>query len=381
MSRKISLIILLLLLSVSGAWAQDEDTGDDDTTTATTGDRATIDIFGVLCEDRIVVDISGFMTSGNDVFFQVFSGTQGSGTALTDLRQVQVDGTYSVSDTVQYSGGTLPANTTGSFYFAIANQNDASDTVFSDFADDLQDGCREPGNQVVNSQNTGTTTQAVPSTGTTQAVSTTGATTTTTTGRARNVEDGVFVDTGTSAILSPFGGYINPDYSPGGPVVEIGPTENDPFGLPRQTTPGLVFAECEDYPVAEPGIIYDNDNVIFFWSWFTATEAQMQDHLENVNYDVQYYDALGLPNVQRTDIRFIEGLYWVFYYSELGNLFPGRYFISYKVTWDEPVFDGFSEYGPGTDNDLLVSACEFQVFGNPSGEAIDHNDWPLNVFN
>ena len=30
---------------------------------------------------------------------------------------------------------------------------------------------------------------------------------------------------------------------------------------PRQGTPGLVFAECDAYPMAEPGMLYDNDNI------------------------------------------------------------------------------------------------------------------------
>ena len=61
----------------------------------------------------------------------------------------------------------------------------------------------------------------------------------------------------------------------------IGARLSDHF---RSDTPGLIFAQCDAFPLAEPGIIYDNDTVTIFWSWFTKTQAQMDEHLANAIY-------------------------------------------------------------------------------------------------
>ena len=362
----VTLLVLVALMALSPTvWAQD-DTGDDtteDDTTTSSSPTSTVDFFAVLCEDRVVVDFSGTMQSGYDIYYQVFPNAGGGGTALTDLRRVQVSGSYSVSDTLSYTGGTIPLNSVGSIYVAIGREGSPSNTLWSDYTDELQDGCREPGNTVVNSDSTGTTT-------TTTTSSSTGSTTS-----SRTVQNGQFSDTRTSAILSPFGGYLNPNYVPADDsLVTIGASDNRT--TPRQETPGLIFAECEDYKVAEPGIVYDTDNVVIFWSWYTNTEEQMIDHISDAQYSVTYYQTLPLPNVTRSEIQRIGGRYWVFYYSVLGNLRPGRYFIEYKVTWDDVHFDGSSEFGPGTENDILVSGCDFVIQPNPDGVQPSVNPWP-----
>ncbi len=359
MMRKLLIALMLIgLLGLVGLVAAQDDT-DDTTTTTNTGPTSTIDFFVVLCEDRAVIDFSGVMQAGYDIYYRVFSGPGGGGTALTDLRRVTVNGAYSVSESVTYSGGTLAPNTVGSAFVAIGRTNDSSSTIYSDFVDDLQDGCREPSNAVTTSTGLGGDTTDT-------------STSTTTTGAIGN---GQFAD-GTSAILSPFGGFLNPGYiPPEKPLVQVG--ARDQFVLSRQNTPGLIFAECKDYPVAEPGIIYDTDQTIVFWSWFTTTEAQMQNHIDNARYSVTYYQTVPLPEpIIRTPIRRINNRYWVFYYSVLGNLLPGEYAIEYKLNWEEPHFDGLNEYGPGTDRSLEISGCVFRVQPNPDGRPVSHNPWP-----
>ncbi|GAB4326211.1 MAG: hypothetical protein Kow00117_13600 [Phototrophicales bacterium] len=347
-------VFLLVLFCVAGGIMAQDDTTDD------TQAQSTVEIFVVLCEDRAVVQFTGVMQPGYDIYYQIFSQPGGAGTELTSLRRVQVNGSYNFSETVTYSGGTIPGNTAGSMYTAIAVEGNPSNTVWSDYVSDLQDGCRD---------NT-----SAPA-GDTSTPSSSSTTTTTTS----SISNGQFSD-GTSAILSPFGGVVNPNYiPPEKPLVQLGAREE--FILPRQETPGLVFAECEDYDVAEPGIIYDTDNVIVFWSWFARTQDQLLDHIENANYSVTYYQTLPLPNPITTGIRRERGLYWVFYYSVLGNLRPGQYYIEYKVTWDKPIFDGYDEYGPGTDYPELVSGCEFTVLPNLQGVPVSHNPWPYQYLN
>lgn len=359
MRRKSLVLLAVLLFGATAAIAQD-DTGDTDgDDSASNEPTSTINYFAVLCEDQIVFSADGTMESGFDVYYQAFSAAGGGGTALTGLQQVNVSGDYAISTTTQYSNGTLPPNQVGSYFVAIGAEGNPDNTLFTDTVDDVQDGCAEPQNPVSDTTTTGGT------------ADTTGDST-----GSGTIEEGRFVDTGESAILSPFGGVLNPGYiPPEKPAVQIGAREE--FTFPRQETPGLIFAECEDYPVAEPGIIYDTDEVTVFWSWFAKTREQLQQHIENVDYSVTYYQSLELPKpITRTEIREIRGLYWVFYYSRLGNLRPGEYYVQYQVRWDEPHFDGFTEYGPGTDNPVITSGCEWDVLPNPEGEPVSHNSWP-----
>lgn len=352
----LTLVLVALLALASMTVAQEDDTGDDNGDD--NGFTSTINYFFVLCEDRVVVNFSGTMQAGFDVYYQVFSGPGGTGDALTPLRRIEVSGTYATSDTLNYTNGTLAPQTVGSAYVAIGAEDNPDNTLFTDFVDDLQDNCAEPQNAPA----TGVDVDGSAPTGTSDTTS------------GANGSPGTLAD-GTSAILSPFGGVVNPNYvPPDKPLVLVGPRER--FELPRQETPGLIFAECEDYPVAEPGIVYDTDNVVVFWSWFTATEEQMLDHIENVQYSVTYYQTLPLPNTVRSDIRRIDGNYWVFYYSVLGSLRPGRYYIEYKANWEAPHFDGFVEFGPGTENEQIVSGCEFVVQPNPEGIQPSFNPWP-----
>ncbi|PJF26808.1 MAG: hypothetical protein CUN52_15340, partial [Phototrophicales bacterium] len=147
------------------------------------------------------------------------------------------------------------------------------------------------------------------------------------------------------------------------PVVQIGPSQN--VTKPRQQTPGIIFAECNQYPMAEPGLLYDTDTIIIFWSWYAATEELMLDHINNAQYAVA---AWGNPfsNVVRTPIEFRNGDYWVFYYVVAGNLRPGQYQIDYKVYWNQAISDGYDDFGPGTDNPELTGNCSFTITRNPN---------------
>lgn len=344
--------LLILLGLVSGTAAAQQVVTDPQTG----GTDSNFTVFAVICETQAVLNWGGNMQPGFDLYYQLFSGAQGTGTALTSLRRVTADGQFSFSETVTYNaGGTVAAGTIGSVYVTISREGNPDSSVFSQYVDDLQDGCAQPQNPPGTSTDTGVTAPGTSTTDTSQSPGTTSA--------------------GTSAILSPFGGVVNPNYiPPAKPLVVIGPREE--FVMPRQETPGLIFAECLDYPVAEPGILYDTDDVVIFWSWFARTEAQVQDHIDNANYSVTYYQRLELPNVVRTPIQKIGSNYWVFYYSRLGSLRPGEYYIEYKVDWDRAISDGYDDYGPGTDHPLLSSGCYFKVLSNLEGRTISHNSWP-----
>ena len=340
------MVIMLALASFSTSLAQDN--------TGTQENTSTINFFFVLCETQAVIDFSGTIEAGYDVYFQIFSASRGGGTALSTLRRLSVGGDFRTTETVTFATGTtVAANQVGSMYVAIAREGNANSTIYADYVDDIQDGCRT-------STTAPTTTSTSTSTSTTTSSTTSSSTTTTTVSYP--------------SILSPFGGVINPGYRPTTtPVVQIGPSQN--VTKPRQQTPGMIFAECNQYPAAEPGLLYDTDTIIIFWSWYAATEELMLDHINNAQYAVA---AWGKPfsGVIRTPIELINGDYWVFYYVVAGNLQPGQYQIDYKVYWNQTISDGYDDFGPGTDNTQLTGNCSFTITRNPNNTPVGYTPFP-----
>lgn len=307
--------------------------------------ESNVQIFFVTCDTKSVINVSGNMDAGSDVFYQVFSGSGGTGAALTNMRQLQVNGAYAVSEVVNYNAGsTVAAGGTASAKVYIARESGvkASNTPF--VVDDIQDGCNNPQNALVSSTDAGA-----------------GGTTTTTT-------------TGGSNILSPFGGVINPGVTVAPqPLVVIGPrTVVNPL---RSATPGVLFAECDqNLPGAAPGLLYDNDNITIFWSWFAKTEQLVQDHLAQAQYDISLNTAplenVGISPITRPNNR----NFWVFYTANIGHLKPGQYGVAMHLTWKQAINDGYDDYGPGTDNVELFSTCTFTIDKNPQNQNItDYN--------
>lgn len=296
-----------------------------------------------VCADSVILDFTGTSLVGWDIYYQVFSGTTGSGTAITNLRQVPVAGIYAVSDKLNYNSGiTVAAGGSASAKVDIARESDPTRIDFSYVLTDTQDGCGSPSNTLANGEDVS---GAGGSTGTNNS------------GTA-----GV-----TTHILAP-GGVLNPNLQPEAAVV-VGARLSDRY---RSTTPGLIFAQCDSYPLAEPGIVYDTDTVTIFWSWFTKTEAQMADELASAIYKVKFNNA-DLPMTQLSaPVQRDDGNFWVFYTATVGNLRPGHYEVGFEHTWRTAVNDGYADYGPGTTNPREAGICNFDVLLNPDGKSIEH---------
>ncbi len=302
--------------------------------------ESTIQIFFVACADQAVVNLSGTIDPGEDVFYQVFSGANGTGTAITGMRRAQLDGTVAFSERLPYnSGATLADGGTGSLRVIVAQEDNIDASTIDTTVNDVQDGCADPQNALGTSQDS-----AAPT-----------ATTT--------------IDLGPQ-VVSPFGGFLNPDLvEEAQPIVVIGARRQRGY---RSPTPGLIFAECSEAPRAEPGLIYDTDNIVIFWSWFAKTQAQVQDHLAQANYEVTlnhqpFFDVVVSPIAKRGPNFF------VFYTVQVGNLTPGTYGVEYRVTWDAAINDGFADYGPGTANEQDRGACQFTITRNPTGGSPRYN--------
>jgi hypothetical protein len=315
------------------------------TTTQTQGPQSTVAIFYIACNDRGVVELSGEMQTGFDVYFQLFSAPEATGVPLSSMRQVSVNGSYTFSEVVPYtSGATVATATVGSIKVTIARESDATRSVFTANVNDLQDGCANPtlppGTSTDLGSPTDTALQGTPLPG--------------------------------SGILSPFGGELNPG-RPAEPLVKIG--ARAPVG--RSDTAGLIFAECDAFPLSHPGLLYDTDDLIVFWSWFARTAAQVQDHIDHAVYSVKL-NGETFPFVERSDITQRGRNFWVFYVARIGSGWnPGQYGIEYKLTWDAPTTDGFDDFGPGTENEVLGNSCTFDVLPNPWGIAVNHIAPPI----
>ncbi|MBZ0275854.1 MAG: hypothetical protein K8I60_06910 [Anaerolineae bacterium] len=303
--------------------------------------ESNVQIFFVACDTQAVMNLSGEMGTGYDVYYQVFSASSGTGNALTNLRQVSVDGTYAFSEKVAYiNGATVPFGGIVSAKVIIARESDSTRTLYETTVDDLQDGCAEPQNL------TGTSLEA---------------------GNAESLTTPVG-----PGIQSPFGGIINPNINATPePIVVIG--ARDIPQLDRSQTPGVIFAQCNAFTRAEPGVLYDNDNIVIFWSWYAKTQAQVENHMAHAQYSVTLNTA-PFTNVIVSPIERRGSNYFVFYSATIGHLTPGKYGVEYKLTWDAVITDGYADYGPETDHPSEGGDCTFFIQPNPANQRLtDYN--------
>lgn len=350
---------LVVLLAVAGAvWGQTANT----TPSAPTSN---INWLFAACDNRAVVDFNGTMQRGYDIYIQLYRETGARGSALSDLIRVPVDGNFQVSQVLNYPSGTvLGIGQFASLKISIARENDSTSSIFNTIQDDVYDTCIQP---------------AFSTTATTVVGSGTGGTAVDpTTGQTVTASPGTVISR--SNVLKPGGGYLNPVFAqPQEGLVQIGarPSLNQ-REAGRVSDVGLIFAECAQFPGADPGRLYDTDNLTIFWSWFAKTAAQVRDHQDKAQYEV-LIEMLGAPGqpfrtvnvspiARREDRNF-----WVFYTVNMGSGWqPGLYRVNYKVTWREPVFDGYENFGPGTENEVLTGHCIFNIEKNPYGVNVTH---------
>jgi hypothetical protein len=310
-------------------------------TTVTPGSE--VEAFFVACSDQAIVNLSGTLISGNSVYFQIFAS---DGTPIITLRRANVSGTFQYSERVAYPAGTaLSAGAALTMQVRVARTNNPNTIEFDFVVSDVQDGCASP--LYAESASTDTGIGGGAGGGTT--------------------DSGSGAIGFTRPILAPTG-VLNPNLSAEAAVF-IGARPSENF---RSQTPGLIFAECNNYPLANPGIIYDSDRITIYWSWWARTLDQIAQHRANAQYSVRLNTA-AFNEVRVSEPVRRTANYWIFYTVDVGNLRPGHYEVEYRVTWREPIFDGFERFGPGTENVQLAANCNFNVRPNPDGISVAHN--------
>lgn len=365
MVRRNAIHLLLALMLMTGVTVMAQDDADD---TTATGPQNTVQFMFFACENNAFIDLSGEMLAGYDLYVQVFEGSIstniGTGAPLTDLLRVPVGGSYQVSPVLTYNNGQILAlGQYANVRVAIAPESNASAVAFEDTAEDVQDSCPNPSYPAVD---TSLAEEPVP-----------------------GVEAGDDVPRDSSGNI--FGVYT-PDgeilYIPNAPnpveepLVQLGarPSEAQADFIGRSNKPGFIFAECDAYPQGDPGLLFDTDNLVVFWSWFASTPELVQDHIDAAQYEVYFNSEFTPPqtfqNVIRSEIvERADGNFWVFYYVNLGpNFRPGDYSIGYQVRWEEPISDGYSEFGPGTETEYIETNCTFDIEPNPWGVEVNYRN-------
>ena len=337
---------ILFLLTVSTA-LQAQDNNEFD---------STIEWFYSACEDRMVIDFQGTMQAGYDIYFQAFDRFGGTGDPITGLRRVSVNGDYAAAQEIYWlNRETRGRGTPISVVIRMARENDPDDTIFQEPSDDFLGDCAEPGSTLTDEQ----IASGQPAVGDLIA---------------------------SSGVFTPEGGLLNPIYYQAPePIVQIGarPSESDVPG--RTANPGLIFAECASVEGADPGVIYDTDEITVFWSWFAKTAAQVESHIANAQYAIRLYGQ-PFPDVKVSEIKQIPDSrnWWVFYTVKLGDKWkPGAYEINFSLSWLNPITDGYADFGPGTENERIDGGCRFRIQRNPYGLEVIHEQpaLPLHTYN
>ncbi|MBE0688860.1 MAG: hypothetical protein IH587_01905, partial [Anaerolineae bacterium] len=172
----------------------------------------------------------------------------------------------------------------------------------------------------------------------------------------------------TATALRGGAGAISPTQaSVGGPTGGPLPAATTPAAAvtsgPAQSGAGIdVFALCDDpaFGLPAPAVSAGSSLDIYF-AWFAATRQQVQDHVASAIYEIRLNGApllVGAPAFIRASAN---GGYEAYWYVTSGQLTAGEYQITYRVTWRDPVFDGTSEFGPGTSRPEDRGSCTVRV--------------------
>lgn len=124
-----------------------------------------------------------------------------------------------------------------------------------------------------------------------------------------------------------------------------------------------ILAYCIQKAVRPPAVS-SGDDVFIEWSWYAAQPEYIQDHLDHARYEVRL-DGWNLDDWRQYAANTVveSGVYIVYWYYPVGRLSPGEHRITFRLTWDEPITDGYVQFGPGTDNSVVTGDCTFTVTG------------------
>ncbi len=125
----------------------------------------------------------------------------------------------------------------------------------------------------------------------------------------------------------------------------------------------LAYCDNKSFGRPAPTNLVTGATIDVFWSWFVKDRDLIQQHLDNVIYDVKV-DGKPLENWREyaTSIRKgNDSNYYIFWYVPTGPLAAGQHSITYNVSWKAQITDGFDVFGPGTNKPSESGSCTFTV--------------------
>lgn len=104
------------------------------------------------------------------------------------------------------------------------------------------------------------------------------------------------------------------------------------------------------------------DKVYIEWSWYVSRPEYMDEHLAKANYAVRL-DGKLLEDWTKyaTEMKREAGRWIVYWYYPVENLSAGEHEITFELTWDAVITDGYANFGPGTPNTNNTGNCAFTV--------------------
>lgn len=145
------------------------------------------------------------------------------------------------------------------------------------------------------------------------------------------------------------------------------PTARAPTSAGSPTTPLYnvnVFAFCNDpaFGIPAPANLTAGSTIKIFWAWFASTETYLRQHMTNATHELRVNGApIENVNLYRLDPTRSGQQHVVYWYVPFGPLDAGPYLITYRVTWRNPISDGYASFGPGTNTVFEEESCNFVV--------------------
>jgi|AMZC01.1.fsa_nt_AMZC01002868.1_3 uncharacterized protein YraI len=156
------------------------------------------------------------------------------------------------------------------------------------------------------------------------------------------------------------GALIETDFASLRNLVETPPATSIAAATPEPNRVDIL-AYCQQKRVRPPSP-KTTDEVYIEWSWYVARPEYMEEHLLNANYEVRL-DGRLLENYERyaTEMKREEGVWIIYWYYPVGKLSAGQHEVDFRLTWDQPITDGYARFGPGTPNEVDRGSCTFTV--------------------
>lgn len=161
------------------------------------------------------------------------------------------------------------------------------------------------------------------------------------------------------------GGIQRPVGGPtGGPLPSGSATPAPAVGNATQRQGVEVFAYCDNPGFGVPRAPTDlvtGSTIEIVWAWYASSRELLAENVAAANYDVRL-NGVPVQNIVRAQPRQqADGNWWQYFYSRSQPLNSGPQQITMQVTWDEPINDGFNDYGPGTGIPSQSGTCTFTV--------------------